>query len=139
MLFATPDDVVVTQADVKAQVKAISDALGECVKAGVFSFSKGTESDPSIGRDWKAVLKRTVSYLAEEPSWIDAQTQQERGVRILSELQPWYERVDKAGCHAPPKPAPPANKPKAEEWAGDWAMLVGLAIVAFALHEVKGI
>lgn len=137
MLFATPDDVTAVQADVKAQTKALSTSLGDCIKAGKFSFSKGTANDPNLGRDWKAVLKRAIAFLDEEPGWVDAQSQYERGVRILSDLQPWYDRINSAGCEAPPKPAPPPSKPKGEDWFGDWGAMVALGLVVLVLHEAK--
>lgn len=140
MLFATPDDVAAIQKDVAGQTKAISTSLGDCVKSGVFSFSRGTSNDPTMGRDWKTFMRRAVAFLNEDPSWIDAQTQYDRGLALLHELNPgWYDRVNAGKCAAPNKPAAPPDKPKGEDWFGDWGMLVGVFLVAVALHEAKGL
>jgi hypothetical protein len=139
VLFASPDDVTSLQKDVAAQVKALTASIGDCIKAGTIRPSDGAPTDPGIFREWKAMAKRVTLFLNEEPNWVDANTQYDRGLAIQKDLQPWYDRINAAGCKAPTKPAPPAAGPKGEAWGEGWAELVGLALLAFALHEAKGL
>jgi|SRR5271166_2294222 len=133
MLFATPDDVTALQSDVKAQATALSKSLGDCIAAGTIK-----PRDP-IFQEWKAMTKRVVRFLNEEPSWVDANSQMARGHAIQSDFQPWYDRVTAAGCKAPTKPAPPAADPTAESQWEKYEGLVMIALFVFALHEFKSL
>lgn len=136
MLFATPDDVSALQKNVEQQTKAITSAISDCAKAGT------VEGDAlkKLVRDWKVTAKRAAAFLAEEPGWIDAQAQYDRGVAILNELQPgWYTRLADLKCQPPPQPSPPPTPLKAESWAEGWTGVVVLFLAVMALHEVKSL
>src|SRR5271157_5120745 len=133
MLFATPDDVEQVQADVKAQARGLSDAISAGIQAG-----KLIVRDP-LFQAWKAMVKRIARYLAEEPSWVDANTQVERGHAIESDLQPWYDRLAAAGMTPPAKPAPPTHDPTLEDWAGKWGDLLMLGLIVWGLHEARNL
>lgn len=137
MLFASPDDVTNLQTEVKQQGQALTASLRDCIKAGKVSVSTGAASDPTIWRDWKTMTKRMVAFLNIEADWLNAGATYDQGLKLLADLQPWYDRVNAAGCAAPQKPSPPPAPPKGEGWLGDWGMLVALALIVFGLHEGK--
>jgi len=136
VLFATPDDVTAIQKNVEQQVKAISSAISDCAKSGALAG----DDLKKLVKDWKVTAKRAAAYLAEEPSWIDAQSQYDRGVALVNEIQPrWYTRLEQAKCSAPPQPSPPPAPLKAESWAEGWSGMVVLVIAVLAMHELKGL
>jgi hypothetical protein len=136
MLFATPDDVAALQTNVKQQVKAISSSISDCAKAGTLAG----DDLKKLVHEWKVTAKRAAAYLAEDPSWIDAQSQYDRGVALVNELQPgWYQRLEALKCEAPPQPSPPPAPLRAESWAEGWTGMVALVLVVVALHEFKGL
>jgi hypothetical protein len=139
VLFASPDDVKNLQTQVEQQTKALTDALRDCIKAGKVSPSSGATGDPTIWRDWKTMAKRVAAYLNAEPDWLNASNLYDQGIAILHDEQPWYARVNAAGCQAPQQPSPPPQTPKWEGWAGDWGTMVALALLVFGLHEAKGL
>lgn len=139
MLFAAPSDVEALQTQVKQQGQALTASLRDCIKAGKVSVSTGAASDPTIWRDWKAMSKRQIAYLNIEVDWLNASGTYDAGIALLNDLQPWYARIDAAGCAAPPKPTVPTGPLKGEGLFSDWTGLVMVALVAFALHEAKGL
>lgn len=137
MLFAAPSDVESLQTQVKQQGQALTNSLRDCIKAGKVSVSTGAPSDPTIWRDWKTMAKRQIAYLNIEVDWLNASATYDQGIALLNDLQPWYARINAAGCQAPQQPSPPPSPLKGESWLGDWGMLVALALVVFGLHEGK--
>jgi hypothetical protein len=131
-LFSTPDDVTQLQADIESQAKALTDSLSTCIAAGTI-----TTRTP-VWIQWKALVKRITRFLNEEPSWLDANSQVTRGHAIQRDCQPMYAAITAAGCTAPPAPTPPPPDPADPgSLLTGWGEIVGLALVAWILHEMK--
>jgi hypothetical protein len=133
VIFATPDDVHALQGDLEAQAHDITNALAACIQAGTITVRA------TVFQHWKAMAKRIRRFLNEEPTWIGANSQMERGHAIQRDMQPIYDEVNAAGCKAPAKPSAPAKDPGLGDMLSGYGWLVALALGAMILHEARNV
>jgi hypothetical protein len=130
MIFATPDDVTALQQEVETQIHDLTAALSACIQAGTVNVHS------QVFKDFKSAGKAARMWLNEEPSWLDANSQLERGHRVQAKLQPIYDELTSAGCKAVPnKPPAPAADPSFGGMLSGYGWLVGLFLAFMLLHE----